>query len=113
MGFQAQRIGIGTENFIVYSTVSQDPRCYSIVRLVRGDSMEEGQSAGQYVYDRLKSERYLEGFWMDIEDRYLVHPGDCGSERIQKRKGAGSDTVSVAGSYEEFLKQTMWEIIMP
>ena len=30
--------------------------------------MEEGQSAGQFVYDRLKSERYLEGFWMDIED---------------------------------------------
>ena len=50
LGFQAQRIGIGTENFIVYSTVSQDPRCYSIVRLVRGDSMEEGQSAGQFVY---------------------------------------------------------------
>lgn len=103
LGFQAQRIGIGTENFIVYSTVSQDPRCYSIVRLVRGDSMEEGQSAGQFVYDRLKSERYLEGFWMDIED-HTSSIREIVDQTHTEEESAGSDTVSVAGSYEEFLK---------
>lgn len=103
LGFQAQRIGIGTENFSVHSTVSQDPRCYSIVRLVRGDSMVEGQTPGQFVQDRLKAERYLEGFWMDIEDN-TSSIRDIVDQTHTEKESTDSDTVSAAGSYEEFLK---------
>ena len=63
--------------------------------------MEEGQSAGQFVYDRLKSERYLEGFWMDIED-HTSSIREIVDQTHTEEESAGSDTVSVAGSYEEF-----------
>ena len=77
LGFQVERIWGDGENF--YSTVSQDPNCHSLVRFLRGDNLD-----GESVYERLRAEGRLDGFWIDIEDN-TSSIRDIGDRHRQKR----------------------------
>lgn len=96
LGFQVEQIGGDGENF--YSTASQDPNCHSLVRFLRGDNLD-----GESVYERLRAEGRLDGFWIDIEDN-TSSIRDIGDQAQTEEELTDSDTVSVSGCYEEFLK---------
>lgn len=97
LGFQSEQLG--GDGFSFSSTVSQDPYCYSLVRLIRGDRLDAA-----VVNEWWKNPSGdLEGFWIDLEDHTPLI-GEIQECTITETEQSDPSDTPEENPYEEFLK---------
>lgn len=97
LGFQAERLG--GDGYTFYSTVSQDPYCYLLVRLIRGDRLDAAVVNEWWA----NPSGDLEGFWIDLED-YTSQIGEIQECAVSEPEQSGLSELFEENPYEEFLK---------